>query len=567
MGITRKFWITTLLLITVVITSIIIGIKKYMPESKAEEKNTKTIQVTYKAGIGTGEDVTVNQTVCDSQTQGTNDYTDGKIVLYRNGKNGLNFSAEQVEYNGTMYDRILTGWKLISVMKNGTEITNFIEPENQNYADKTNANKDIDTVYAQEGWYIVPDGVTAITVEAVYARAIYVRSPFDKMYYDEVHCFYYGENSDGTTTLEGTAVAKSSDDNDGSTVEKAVSTLRRAYELMSENNIQTVYDTAFVLCGDTYEINYVKGYGEYATGTVGTYTNYSSEYFGYNSSKIKPVTITSIKGKLYENTALYDFLFCSSYRYDNICVSSLSNDSIKKIHLELNVNVNTYQKGGNYRFDANSNMIFEATETVIKERTTIFYLNVKAVNLMGGIWTVAQNYDVKNTTLSKFSYIKAGGVSHINMITTSGWTSCNTEQYVVNPVTIIITGGQLGGIYGTGYGYGGSIKGDVNIFVSGGKIADIYGGGNGSVYPNEDENGDVNIEITGGIFGNIYGGGKYYTSRVSGNINIKISSAIINENVYGGGKGGEILGNVIIDIKESKIKGNVFGGGLGQEAN
>ena len=213
-----------------------------MPESKAEEKNTKTIQVTYKAGIGTGEDVTVNQEVCDSQTQGENDYTDGKIVLYRNGENGLNFMAEQIKYeaNNVMYDRILTGWKLTSVMKNGIEITNYLEPENQNYADKTNANKDIGTVYAQEGWYIVPDGVTAITVEAVYARAIYVRSPFDKMYYDEVHCFYYGENSDGTTTLDGTAVAKSSDDNDGSTVEKAVSTLRRAYELMSENNIQTV---------------------------------------------------------------------------------------------------------------------------------------------------------------------------------------------------------------------------------------------------------------------------------------------------------------------------------------
>lgn len=150
----------------------------------------------YTFGIGEGEDVVVTQTLCDSQTQGENDYTDGKIVLYRNGENGVNFKASQIKYeaNNVMYDRILTGWKLISVMKDGTEITDFIEPENQNYADKTNANKDIGTVYAQKEWYIVPDGVTAITVEAV-------------------------------------------------------------------------YDTAFVLFGDLYEINYVAGHSKYATGT------------------------------------------------------------------------------------------------------------------------------------------------------------------------------------------------------------------------------------------------------------------------------------------------------------
>ena len=138
----KKFWIFVTILIIVIMSSIIVVINKYVPESKAEEKNTRSINVTYKSGIGEGEDVVVPQTLCDSQTQGTNDYTDGKIVLYRNGKNGVNFTAEQVEYNGTKYDRILTGWKLTSVMKDGTEITNFVEPENQNYADKTNANKD-----------------------------------------------------------------------------------------------------------------------------------------------------------------------------------------------------------------------------------------------------------------------------------------------------------------------------------------------------------------------------------------------------------------------------------------
>ena len=143
MGKKKSFMLISIVLIVLVTLTIIIA-QKYTPESKAEEKNTKTIQVTYKSGIGEGEDVVVTQALCDSKTQGSNDYTDGKIVLYRNGENGINFTASQVKYeaNGVMYDRILTGWKLTSVTKDGTEITEFIEPKNQNYADKTNANKD-----------------------------------------------------------------------------------------------------------------------------------------------------------------------------------------------------------------------------------------------------------------------------------------------------------------------------------------------------------------------------------------------------------------------------------------
>ena len=385
----KKFWIFTIILVISIITSVIVVKNRYVPESKAEEKNIKTIQVTYKSGIGEGEDVVANQTLCDSQTQGANDYTDGKIVLYRNGENGINFTAEQIKYeaNNVMYDRILTGWKLTSVIKDGTEITNFIEPENQNYADRTNANKDIGTVYAQKGWYIVPDGVTAITVEAVYARAIYVRSPFDKMYYDEFHIFYYGENNDGTTTLDGTAVAKSSDDNDGSTVEKAVSTLRKAYNLMTASSSLTVYDTAFVLCGDMYEINYNSAGSKYATGEAGTYTKYTSGNFGYNSSTVKPVTITNDNGNNYKFYTIVSVWQCgvfSSLRLDNLYMSTLSSANVKKVHSDSAATVSTYPMTRQFEF-YNSNAIYETTETLTTNGDVqIRYKNMKSMKLNGG---------------------------------------------------------------------------------------------------------------------------------------------------------------------------------------
>ena len=407
--------------------------------------------------------------MCDSQTQGTNDYTDGKIVLCRNGKKGVNFSAEQVEYNATMYDRILTGWKLTSVTKDGIEITNFVEPENQNYADRTNANKDIGTVYAQEGWYIVPDGVTAITVEAVYARAIYVRSPYDKMYYDEVHCFYYGENSDGTTTLDGKAVAKSSDNNDGSTVDKAVSTLKRAYGLMTASSDLTVYDTAFVLCGDMYEINYYSGYGKYATGTAGTYTNYSSQDFGYNGST-KPVTITSSNSDRYNFYAIspsYDFNNYYSLRLDNLYFAILPIENVKKVHSELSATIGTYTRSRQFNF-YNSNSIYETTETLETDTgyRQIRYKNMKYMKLNGGYWNPVNNYGISSDTLNKSNYVYIGGKANIDVITTGGWNNgSNVERILTNPVSLVITGGNITrGIYGTAYVQGGSVKGNV-IFL------------------------------------------------------------------------------------------------------
>jgi len=162
-----------------VVTSVIIGLSYIIPESRAVNN---IINVTYKPGNGTGEEITVQQVVSDKQSQGTSDYTDNKIVFLRNeattpdGKT-LSFNGGTTVYNDKTYEMVLTGWKLTAVHKNGTKITEFVAPEHENYSNPDDAAKDIDRIYAQEGWYIVPNGVTAIEVTAVYGRAIYARSP------------------------------------------------------------------------------------------------------------------------------------------------------------------------------------------------------------------------------------------------------------------------------------------------------------------------------------------------------------------------------------------------------
>ena len=47
----KKFWLFATVLIITIMSSIIVIVNKYVPESKAEENNSKTIKITFKTGL------------------------------------------------------------------------------------------------------------------------------------------------------------------------------------------------------------------------------------------------------------------------------------------------------------------------------------------------------------------------------------------------------------------------------------------------------------------------------------------------------------------------------------
>lgn len=401
--------------------------------------------------------VTLVHEVKAQQTCGSYDYTDGKIVLMVNGENGITFDGGKTTYNNLEYDRVLTGYKLVSVTKSdGTVITDFVEPENQNYADKTNASKDIGTIYSQNGWYIVPDDVVEIEVEAVYGRAIYIRSPYDKMYYDDYHIFYYGTNNDGTSSKEGTAIEKSSDDNNGTSPDDAIATLKRAYELIESDISQTVYDNVVVLCGDFYEVNYHSDGQSHANklGTAGTYKNYCETAFGYNTDAGKPITITSNQGEKYNcilSASSYDFRNYSDLRLDNVNVSNLRESDME---LRWGLSKSTYPKYRQFTFYTND-AYFETTENLVANQSDnieIRFKNSKSFRLNGGRWNVVQSYSNETNTLTKGKYVYVGGLSYYQYITNAGRNNGNNkETKLTNPYTIVVTGGYIEtGLYGSG---------------------------------------------------------------------------------------------------------------------
>lgn len=152
----------------------------------------------------------------------------------------------------------------------------------------------------------------------------------------------------------------------------------------------------------------------------------------------------------------------------------------------------------------------------------------------------------------------------------------------VSTVTITMTDGNVGNIYG-GSNEQGTIYGDVYLKVLGGTITqDIYGGGKGGYASSNDRgtyvSGKVEVEIGGTakesplIIGNVYGGSAYGTVNATSNTtssssnptSVTIKNGVVQTSVFGGGKGSNsytpyVAGNIKVTVMGGNI-GNVFGG-------
>lgn len=427
------------------VTLIIVAIKGLVPKSKAGKPTS--IEITYKAGTGKGENVITTQDILDWQTQ---------ITLSKNNE----FDGGTVEVDEHTYQKVLTGWKLTSITENGV---------------KTNVNSE--EIYAQNGLYTVPDGITAIEFTAVYGRAIYVRSPYDKMNYDEYHIFVSGENanSDGEQNKE-----QSSDENYGTSSEDAVSTLKRAYELIEDDASKTVYDNVVVLCGDLYEINYNIDGSDYVVDNAGTYKNYSSDNLGYQTSTNKPITITSDENKkysLYLGAADEEIASYSSLRFDNIYIKSLPEENVSDIH-GTDITIDTYLKNADLRFFSTG--IFEATENLTTEETetNLLYGNLSEVKLNSGNWNPVIAKDATEITdLSKNNCLQIGGTANISKLAIR-YKNSSENATLTNVPTIKITGGKIAELVAI---EDIKINENANVFVYGGKIDKAYGTDNFSL--------------------------------------------------------------------------------------
>lgn len=162
------------------------------------------------------------------------------------------------KYAGNYTDYVVTGWKVTAVT-GGTQGT-FVEnwETGYNFADRNCTDKDkysvSGRVFAQGGNYYVPDGVTAITIEAYWGKAIYVRNADAS--YDRVNVVQGSSNSPNNYFGNGShfAPAGTRDNNvNGATIQTASTkgSIRDALTAITAKG--SVYDYALVLVGNIQE--------------------------------------------------------------------------------------------------------------------------------------------------------------------------------------------------------------------------------------------------------------------------------------------------------------------------
>lgn len=443
------------------------------------------------------------------------DYNYGKVILP---------FANEFEVN-TDYSRICTGWKITGVT-GGTAGT-F---ENYNFADRDCTSKDIydetnnPFIYAQGGYFIVPNGVTDITIEANFATAVYLS--------DATYDIGYTSSYDGRTGLGGNVPTFH-----GMTVYNSLATAIGALSSTTTNP----HKQAIVLVG-----NYHYDLAKTALATTKGFTlmsidadnNQEPDYGFYSIAPDRPQT--------------------PALRFDFVPIISLG--------MAAKVNGSTYYPGipiwkprGWY----------EQTETTVSimnqfELDSGNFTSSGPCIINGGYFV--QMIRSRDTNCSKVSYFKIGGNAYIKEFY-PGSHSSKTNTTTIVPVNV--TGGQVDECYMTGYKSGAiAIGSDIRFWCSGGKIGKFLGAYMDKPKQTSGSDGNVNMtaKIDHALIGRFFGGGTSESAAITGDINVTINNSKVDFYCGGPEFGNMVSGKTVTTNAENTIFGEYYGAGFGGTA-
>lgn len=460
------------------------------------------------------------------------DYTNHKIVLPYNSITTKYKYGSSGKLDG--YDMTLTGWELTSVVQDGTKYSSKIDGRKFNYdytlrSGEYSASKDIGTIYAQGGFYLVPDGVSEITLTAKWAYTIYAADEYNDM-------VYLATYEDGNSSTYGRT---RSSNRSGLTKENPVYTLNQVYEKVGQlesNKRSTIYDVVVMLVGNLH-------FSPTATTYAGA--NVTSSNWAYTSND-RPITFMSIDNDLdlTPDYALYTRNIHDqnwpSLRFD--FVSVLQIPQVGTINAKLNAMTLNY--------DAS----FEVTETVNTDRIDLRHYQAKYVKLNAGYYDVYALWLAEAQALRK-NYIYFGGYAKAIYLT-SGIESRQLPQLQENPLPVfVITGGRIETLSATYFGTVVSASNDVFFYVDGGYIDKFYTTYNSSL------NKSANVVMNDTYVNTYYAGGHTESAYVYGGVTTDVVNSRIGA-LYGGPEYGTIEKGSVINIQNSEID-KLFGSGYG----
>ena len=454
-------------------------------------------------------------------------------------------------------NRVVTGWKITAIdavegdpytdanydySKDYSSDQNYFDYPNYNFADRKSSNKDLYSVsgrvFSQGAYFDVPYGVTSITIEPYWGKAVYLADAN----YDVVYKNDYSGKQDVTQT--GTQVEKSSDGKstitwfDGQKVETSI---ERALNYIGDTTTglgglgPTVYDNALVLLGN-YHLNTVpqNGVNHFTMMSVDMDNDhepdYSLIYHHIGRSNITPI------------------------RFDFLAVPGTA-QAQKPNGASLICNFTIFKTRG----------WFEVTNTAFMYSSQVEYENgdlgtgVTKINapliLLGGIFdqfVSTQSSAVNGKTI----YIHVGS----NVLINSFGLGTHSDGKQSTPhVPVSVTGGEFPGFYLTGtYNQNATERTDnAECYVSGGYFKELAGASQ------EPINGDVRWQIYNADIDEFFGGGTNDAKPIKGNVTVNIYNSHVTTYCGGPKFGNMQTGKKVTTNAEGCAFGKYFGAGYG----
>ena len=540
------------------------GTKTWQSRSTAnawEGKSYSTLKVTVKAGShnSSASDVTKYITITDMDTLNY-DYGYYKIQLpyYNDVFGNPNGATHTAKYGNNYTDQVVTGWMITSVTTDGTvtEYNNFNAnwETGYNFADRLCIDKDLyatsGRVFAQGGYYYIPQGVSDITITAKWGKAVYLANRGYSI--DRVNVTNADYKSESAFALAGTI----ENTFHGQTVYDDLQNAIKALDVATVSNgvpSLSVYDQAIVLIGN----HQVKNGGTKAA---------DNKSIGYNlDSKWHPFTIMSadldfdnepdncLEFQFRENT---DRPGIQPIRFDFLPIIELG---LAVRHNNLAYAIGVFVPQGH----------FEITETAFMRLTqfewdcgqdpskTRIANNVPVILNGGEFDQLSVRYDNGNRT----GYFLLGGNLWFHRFAPGTHpNSLSSNKAKARLCAVNAIGGDFPEFYLSGL-YRADItprtdQGNPHCYIDGGKLGSVYGAGYEKI------NGSVTFKVNHALITEFYGGGINGSNPVGGNIDVTIDNSIVTK-YCGGPRVGDMTGKTITTHATGTTFGIFYGGGNG----
>ena len=541
------------------------------PRNKGGKLGTLTVNIQMGDGAvynhpGTGENeaqITTSQLILNITDKDTAHFNFNyyKVQLpYYNDVGTKNYTG----------NRVVTGWKIVSITVNGNATTegtgsystgDDVTYENgeltatpYNFADRSSTKKDLYSksgrVFNQGAYWDVPEGVTAITIEPYWGKAVYLADA----YWDVVY-----KNGSGNGTAAGTAY-------DAMTTAANVPNVGggERYNNSSTFNGQVVFTFIEDAISSSKDNGLFKGVTgtpanqtvyDYAVVLVGNYHHTTTP----NADNSKPYTVTSVDLDG-DNEPDYSLML----RFNNrLAFHPVRYDFLNLMGLGM-AQKTTGGKGSYNLGIMQPKAWFEVTNTALFRVTQFEYSRADRVKnpyiIQGGVieqW-VTQQQDAGD----RVSYFHIGGNVWFKEFH-RGSHQDNAGKSTPHP-PVSVTGGDYNKFYLTGlYQSQAKIYDDnAECYITGGRFGEVAGAGMEGI-GTSDGKGNITWVIDNADITEFYGGGINYDKPVHGNIHTIISNSHVD--IFCGGPkfGDMVTGKTVTTRATNCTFGTYFGAGYG----